>query len=70
MAGQPTIKVWEDAAGEWRWKCIAANGEEVDHGEGHRDATDAVRAANDAARNIELAITTASIEILDHPPDE
>lgn len=69
MSGHPTIKVWEAHDGTWVWACFAANHEEVDHGEGHRDAHDAIRAASDAARNIELALTTASIEILDTPPE-
>ncbi|MFB6271145.1 MAG: YegP family protein [Halobacterium sp.] len=48
--GTPHFEVYEDAAGEWRWRFVAANGRIVaDSGEGYasksgvRDALDAVK---------------------------
>ncbi|AXG08779.1 DUF1508 domain-containing protein [Haloplanus rubicundus] len=48
----PTFQVFEDAAGEWRWRFVAANGEIIaDGGEGYvskrnaREAAERVRAA-------------------------
>ena len=38
------VEYYEDDAGEWRWRLVAANGEVVAQGEGHRDRTDAERA--------------------------
>jgi uncharacterized protein YegP (UPF0339 family) len=43
------IEYYEDSAGEHRWRLKSPNGEIVATGEGHRDRTDAVRAAETAA---------------------
>jgi uncharacterized protein YegP (UPF0339 family) len=39
------IRVYQDAAGEWRWSAIASNGEIVAEGESHARREDARRAA-------------------------
>lgn len=48
----PTVDIYEDEAGEHRWRVVAANGETVAQGEGHRDRHDAERAFDTAARII------------------
>lgn len=37
------VEIYEDEAGEHRWRLKAANGEIVATGEGHRDEHDAMR---------------------------
>lgn len=39
------VEIYPDAAGEWRWRVRARNGEPVGGGEGHPDRGDAVTAA-------------------------
>lgn len=45
-----TVDIYEDDAGEWRWRAVAGNGETVASGEGHRDPRDAERAFDTAAQ--------------------
>lgn len=44
------VEFHEDAAGEWRWRLKAANGEIVATGEGHTREVDAMRAYLAASR--------------------
>lgn len=44
----PNYEVFEDEAGEWRWRLRAANGEIVATSEGYTRAEDAERGAEDA----------------------
>lgn len=39
------VEIYEDAAGEFRWRAVAANDEIVATGESHSRSTDAIRAA-------------------------
>ena len=44
MASTARFEVYEDAAGEWRWRLVAANGNIIaDSGEGYRTRQGAVR---------------------------
>lgn len=52
---RPQIQYFKDSAGEWRWHVRSANGEVVAEGEGHRDRTDAERAAGEALVTFEAA---------------
>jgi len=43
---EPTFRVFEDAAGEWRWRFVAGNGEIIaDSGEGYASRRNAREAA-------------------------
>jgi uncharacterized protein YegP (UPF0339 family) len=43
---RPAFELFEDSAGEYRWRFLAANGEEIaDSGEGYTERNDAVEAA-------------------------
>lgn len=39
------IEIYEDKAGGWRWRRVAANNEEISSGESHQRYSDALRAA-------------------------
>ena len=42
----PVYRVYQDAAGEWRWRLVAANNRIVaDSGEGYASKANALRAA-------------------------
>jgi len=43
------MEVYQDEAGEWRWRVVAENGEIVIPPEGHTRKIDAERAARTAA---------------------
>jgi uncharacterized protein YegP (UPF0339 family) len=46
MTLQPRIEIYKDAAGEWRWRAKAENGEIVaDGGEGYINRVDCVAVA-------------------------
>jgi uncharacterized protein YegP (UPF0339 family) len=47
--------VYQDDSGQWRWRLKAGNGEVVAQGEAHRDATDALRAADGVDRIVRQA---------------
>lgn len=50
MSAGPVYRIYQDAAGEWRWRLVAVNGKIVaDSGEGYTRASDAERAAQTAA---------------------
>lgn len=42
----PTVQVYRDVSGGWRWRLRASNGRIVAQGEAHTRRRDAVRAAN------------------------
>lgn len=56
FAGMAKIEIYEDEAGGWRWRCVAANGELVASGEAHTRQVDAERAARTAAITIVTAL--------------
>jgi len=61
MTRGPVYRVYPDAAGEWRWRLVAANGRIVaDSAEGYTRAGDAVRAAETAA----YTATIATVEVV------
>ena len=57
------FQVYEDAAGEWRWRLIAENGRIVaDSGEGYAEWDNAVRAAEsvrDSLRSKQVPVEVA-----------
>lgn len=61
--GHPSIRVYQDTDHCWRWSLIAGNGEIVAQGEAHTRQQDAARAARDAARLLDEAVDTESIEV-------
>ncbi len=47
MTAGPRIEVYEDKAGEWRWRAVAGNGEVIaDSSEGYVSRFNAERAAD------------------------
>jgi uncharacterized protein YegP (UPF0339 family) len=65
---EPTFRVFEDAAGEWRWRFVAANGEIIaDSGEGYvskRNAQEAAeRVRTDAPDADVLHVDDAAFEV-------
>ncbi len=59
-------EVFEDKAGEWRWRLVANNGEVVAQSEGYTTKESALRGAEDAAAVSEMARQEAS----DHGAEE
>lgn len=56
----PVYRIYQDAAGEWRWRLVAVNGKIVaDSGEGYTRASDAERAAQTAS----YLAATATVEM-------
>ena len=43
-AARRVFQVYEDAAGEWRWRLVAGNNEVIASGEGYRDRKDCLHA--------------------------
>jgi uncharacterized protein YegP (UPF0339 family) len=55
----PTFQVFEDAAGEWRWRLRHRNGEIVaDSGEGYASR----RGARDAVQRVKRRVFDAAVE--------
>lgn len=51
------LKIYQDKAGEWRWRLVAANGRKVaDSGEGYTRKADVIRAARKFIRGIKLVV--------------
>lgn len=48
MMSKRTGEVYQDKAGEWRWRVVAGNGEIVAEGESYTRLDDAARGLNDA----------------------
>jgi uncharacterized protein YegP (UPF0339 family) len=45
MSAEDRFELYEDAAGSWRWRKVAPNGEIIATGEAHTRRADAIRAA-------------------------
>jgi uncharacterized protein YegP (UPF0339 family) len=59
------FEFYEDAGGEHRWRLVSGNGETIAAGEGHRDETDACRAAETVVLSIlDLLVDASSVETL------
>lgn len=58
----PKVQIYIDHAGDWRWRCIAANNEIIATGEAHTREDDAVRAARNASETLAHAFATAHVE--------
>lgn len=52
---KPRFTVYQDVAGEWRWRLVAANGRIIAHGESHTRARDAWRAVETVREAAALA---------------
>lgn len=62
MARQQTFEVYEDSAGEWRWRLVAPNGNIIaDSGEGYRSKQGAKR----GIESVKEGAADASIETVD-----
>lgn len=60
MSRGPVLEIYPDAAGEFRWRLVAANGRVIaDSAESYTRQGDAERAAQTAA----YAATTATVEV-------
>ncbi len=56
MTKLPKIQIFQDVAGEFRWRIVAGNGEVVaSSGEGFRDKTDVLRAVRRARKLMRFA---------------
>lgn len=56
----PVYRIYEDVAGEWRWRLVAGNGQIIaDSAEGYTRESDAVRAAETVA----YTATVATVEV-------
>lgn len=52
----PKVEIYPDAAGEYRWRLLAANGAIIAQGEGHSTASNARRAARGMLRAAAAAV--------------
>jgi uncharacterized protein YegP (UPF0339 family) len=59
----PEVEIFEDGAGEWRWRLKAANGEITAQSEGYTNKADAMRGFRAHARNVLVVV----MSILDWP---
>lgn len=58
----PTIDIYRDASGDWRWRLRAANGRVIaDSGEGYRDRRGVMRAVEALRRAAPLAVCRESV---------
>jgi len=56
MSGTATFEVFEDSAGEWRWRLIAENGHIIaDSGEGYNTKQGARRGIDSVKRTVGAA---------------
>lgn len=56
MKRTPTIDIYRDASGEWRWRLRATNGRVIaDSGEGYRDRRGIERAVSTLLRAVPIA---------------
>jgi uncharacterized protein YegP (UPF0339 family) len=58
---KPRFEVYEDEAGEWRWRLIAGNGRTVATGESHESSRDAHRAVADVRAIVALALPQVKV---------
>ncbi len=62
MPSEPTFEVYEDSAGEWRWRLVAVNGNIIaDSGEGYTSKQGATRGIESVRRTAPEAV----VEVLD-----
>lgn len=61
--GEARFEIFEDDAGEFRFRVRASNGEVVHASEGYRDATDARRGIEDLVRTVDAARSTLSADL-------
>ncbi|WP_332897407.1 MULTISPECIES: HVO_2922 family protein [unclassified Haladaptatus] len=62
MANTPTFELFKDAAGEWRWRLVASNGNIIaDSGEGYQTKQGAERGIESVKKNA----PRADIDVLD-----
>ena len=62
MPSEPTFEVYEDSAGEWRWRLVAVNGNIIaDSGEGYNSKQGATRGIDSVRR----AAPEAAVDVLD-----
>lgn len=57
MKRQPRFKVYQDKAGGWRWRLLAANNRILMHGESHNRRADAERAVATVERTVAQVVT-------------
>lgn len=63
MANKPTFQVYEDSAGEWRWRLVASNGNIIaDSGEGYQSKQGVKR----GIESVKRAVPQATLQILDN----
>ena len=63
MTNKPTFQVYEDNAGEWRWRLVASNGNIIaDSGEGYQSKQGVKRGIDSVKR----AVPQATLQILDN----
>lgn len=53
------FEVFQDEAGEWRWRLVAANGEPLATSEGYTRKGDAIRAVGD----LREAVSEAAVQV-------
>ena len=74
MTNVEYVELFENDDGEWTWRAVAANGEVVIPPEGHRDPTDAERAARGVlGEDVEVRVLEADVddeEVEDGPEPE
>lgn len=62
MPSRPTFEVYEDNAGEWRWRLVATNGNIIaDSGEGYVSKQGAKR----GIRSVKTAAPDAQVTVVD-----
>ena len=62
MPKKPTFQVYEDNAGEWRWRLIASNGNIIaDSGEGYQSKQGVKR----GIESVKRSVPKATLQILD-----
>lgn len=62
MARRQTFEVYEDSAGEWRWRLVAPNGNIIaDSGEGYSSKQGAKR----GIESVKAGAADASIDVVD-----
>jgi uncharacterized protein YegP (UPF0339 family) len=61
MPSEPAFELFQDSAGEWRWRLIASNGNIIaDSGEGYRSKQGAKRGIESVKNNAPKAMIVVS----------
>jgi len=59
MPSEPTFELYEDSAGEWRWRLVAVNGNIIaDSGEGYASKQGARRGIDSVRRTAPEAVVS------------